>query len=45
MKKIEKLPPNPWLEQLKELKCLEENELKQMCEKAKEIFIKLQGTE
>ena len=28
-----------WLEQLKELKCLSEEELKQLCEKAKEIFI------
>ena len=28
-----------WLEQLKELKCLTEEELKQLCEKAKEIFI------
>lgn len=28
-----------WLEQLKELKCLAEDELKQLCEKAKEIFI------
>ena len=28
-----------WLEQLKDLKCLSEEELKQLCEKAKEIFI------
>ena len=28
-----------WLEQLKELKCLSEEDLKQLCEKAKEIFI------
>ena len=28
-----------WLEQLKELKCLGEEELKLLCEKAKEIFI------
>ena len=28
-----------WLEQLKELKCLSEEELKQLCGKAKEIFI------
>ena len=28
-----------WLEQLKELKCLSEEELKQLCDKAKEIFI------
>ena len=28
-----------WVEQLKELKCLSEEELKQLCEKAKEIFI------
>ena len=28
-----------WLEQLKELKCLNEEDLKQLCEKAKEIFI------
>lgn len=28
-----------WLEQLKELKCLPEKEVKQLCEKAKEIFI------
>ena len=28
-----------WLEDLKELKCLSEEDLKQLCEKAKEIFI------
>ena len=28
-----------WLDQLKELKCLSEEDLKQLCEKAKEIFI------
>ena len=28
-----------WVEQLKELKCLSEEELKQLCDKAKEIFI------
>ena len=28
-----------WLEDLKELKCLPERDLKQLCEKAKEIFI------
>ena len=28
-----------WLEDLKELKCLPEQDLKQLCEKAKEIFI------
>ena len=28
-----------WLEDLKELKCLPEKDLKQLCEKAKEIFI------
>ena len=28
-----------WLEQLKDLKCLSEEDLKQLCEKAKEIFI------
>jgi len=28
-----------WLEYLKELKCLSEEDLKQLCEKAKEIFI------
>ena len=28
-----------WLEQLKELKCLSEEDLKQLCEKAKEILI------
>ena len=28
-----------WLEDLKELKCLPESDLKELCEKAKEIFI------
>lgn len=28
-----------WLEQLKEIKCLSEGDVKQLCEKAKEIFI------
>ena len=28
-----------WLSQLKEVKCLEEGDLKQLCQKAKEIFI------
>ena len=28
-----------WLEDLKELKCISEEDLKKLCEKAKEIFI------
>ena len=31
-----------WLEDLKELKCLSERDLKLLCEKAKEIFIEEQ---